>query len=202
MPRSPTLTSESVGMRMFSGLRSRWRIPLLCRYVKASPTWRRIDRAWPTGIGLPAFMNLSQVSALDVLGHQERQAGFGRRAEIEDREDVGVRDARQQFRLAVEAGPAWLGILARGDRQDLHADEPIQGVLPGQVNLAHPAFIERPQDLAAGDRRSVRAGGSMRDRHGIPLNRLNPSRGSPGTALRESSPRRESERMMWNEPQI
>ena len=57
MPRSPTLTRESAGIRIFSGFRSRWRMPLECRCVRASPTWRRIERAWAAGIGWPGVMN-------------------------------------------------------------------------------------------------------------------------------------------------
>ena len=103
----------------------------------------------------------AQVAFFDVLGHQKRQVQVGRRAEVEHREDVRVRNARQELGLASKHRPAKIGVSSLGNGQNLHADKSFQGLLLRQVDLAHSPLAQKPLQLVTGDRGSVPSGGSM-----------------------------------------
>ena len=106
MPKSTILTKSgrpSRSMRnTFSGLRSRWTMPLSC----AAPSARAIcdgdaDRA--VGRERRAVLDrLRQRRAVDVLHHRVRHA-LGRLAEVGDVDDVRMADARRRLRLLDEA---------------------------------------------------------------------------------------------------
>ena len=68
------------------------------------------------------------------------------RAEVEDREDVRMREGGDGLGLALEAGER-LGIAGQVGRQDLHRDVAIELRVSRAVDLAHTAGAERTEDL-------------------------------------------------------
>lgn len=93
-----------------------------------------------------------QVGALDVL-HHEVEPPVARLAEIVDCDDVGVAEPGHGAGLALETlremEPG--GVLAPGEarRQDLDGDEPVEALLTGLVDRAHPAATEEAEELVA-----------------------------------------------------
>ena len=64
--------------------------------------------------GHVGFHERSKVAPFDVLGDEKRQPEIGRRTEVEDRQDVGMRDARQELGLATETRSARVCVFPSG----------------------------------------------------------------------------------------
>ena len=106
MPKSTILTKSGRPSRSirntFSGLRSRWTMPLSCAAPSARAICAAIRSARCGGNGAPCLDRVRQRRAVDVLHHRVRHA-VGRRAEVGDVDDVRVADARRGLRLLDEA---------------------------------------------------------------------------------------------------
>ena len=85
------------------------------------------------------FDPIRQRRAFDKLQHQRPcVAGFFQPV---DRADVGVVERRQHLRFTLEAGQPF-GITGKGVRQHLDRHVPVEGRVPGTVDLAHAAFAD------------------------------------------------------------
>ena len=67
-------------------------------------------------------------------------------AEVEDRQDVRVRQRGDGFRFALEPRQA-VGVLRKRGWKHLDCDLPIEASVPGLVDLAHTAGTERREDF-------------------------------------------------------
>jgi len=72
-------------------------------------------------------------------------------AEVEDRQDVRVRNLGHQLRFSAEAGGVGLAVQRPLGLQEFDRDESPQGDLPGEVDLGHPPFADLFQDDEARD---------------------------------------------------
>ena len=72
------------------------------------------------------------------------------RSEVEDRQDVRMRERRDGLRLALEPGER-VRIGGDGLREDLDRDVPVELPVPRPVDLAHPARAERREDLVGAE---------------------------------------------------
>src|SRR5262249_974255 len=97
-----------------------------------------LDRDWTCAQDLP------QRPALDAL-HGDVE-GRPVRADVEDRDDVGVVESRGGARLLLEAlqPPAVIGDLLL---QDLERDPAREPRVPRPIDLTHPTRAERREDL-------------------------------------------------------
>ena len=68
------------------------------------------------------------------------------RAEVEDGQDVRMRERRDRFRLALEAGQR-VGIGGDGLREDLDRHVSVQLLIPRAVDLPHSTGAQRREDL-------------------------------------------------------
>ena len=74
-------------------------------------------------VQLPAALHLAQVGPVHILHQEERHSGG--LAEVIDRHDVGMAQARQRPGFAREA-LGKTGIACHAGRQDLERDQPVQ----------------------------------------------------------------------------
>ena len=93
----------------------------------------------------------AQGLALQELHRRVRDAVL--RSEVEDREDVRVRQRRHGLRLALEAGQR-VGILREPFGKDLDGDVAVELRVAGAVDLAHAAGAERGKDLVGAESRA------------------------------------------------
>jgi len=77
-------------------------------------------------------------------GMTEKEAAF--LAEVEESEDVRVRQRRHRLRLALEA-PAQAGVVGEAIGQDLERDVSSETAVSRAVDLSHPSGAEGSQDL-------------------------------------------------------
>ena len=96
-----------------------------------------------TGVELPA-----QRLPLEKLHHGVGDTRL--RSEVEDGQDVRMRERRDRFRLALEAGPR-VGIGSHGLREDLDRHVPVQLLIPRAVDLSHPTRAQRGEDLVGAE---------------------------------------------------
>ena len=83
------------------------------------------------------------------LAFEQLRDGVGHavvRAEVEDREDVRVRERRDGLGLALEAGQR-VGVRRQVRREDLDGHLAIELRVARAVDLAHPPGAERREDL-------------------------------------------------------
>ena len=80
-------------------------------------------------------------------------------ADVENREDVGMRERRDGARFTLEA-PQRVGIVRKVGRQDLDRHLAMETRVARAIDLAHPSCAQRTDDLVGAE---LRAG---RKRHG------------------------------------
>lgn len=96
-----------------------------------------------TGVELP-----TQRLALKKLHHGVRDPPL--RSEVEDGQDVRMRERRDRFRLALEA--CQRGRIGRdGLREDLDRHVPVQLLIPRPVDLPHATSAQRRKDLVGAE---------------------------------------------------
>ena len=93
------------------------------------------------------------------------------RPEVEDREDVRMRERRDRLRLALEPGQR-LGIGRDGERQDLDRHVPVELLIPSPVHLSHAARADRRKDFVGAEARTGR------ECHGMAVPSTLPHRGN------------------------
>ncbi len=93
----------------------------------------------------------AQGLALEQLGHGVRDAAV--RAEVEDREDVRMRQRGDGLGLALEPRER-VGVRGQLRREDFDGDLPVELRVARAVDLAHPARAERREDLVGAELRS------------------------------------------------
>jgi hypothetical protein len=128
---------------MFSGFKSRWTDAFVVRGRQSSRDLHRdidglLHRHRAAGQSLP------ERGAFEQLRHDIRDAVA--RAEIVNREDVGVRKGRHRLRLAREPCET-VGVTGYARRQNLDGDESIEPRVPGAIDLAHATGADRADDL-------------------------------------------------------
>ena len=74
------------------------------------------------------------------------------RSEVEDRQDVRMRERRDRLRLALEPGER-VGIGRDGLRKHLDRDVPLELRVPRPIHLPHPARAEGREDLVGAQTR-------------------------------------------------
>ena len=133
----------SFSRKRFSGLMSRWTMPLSCAAARPSATLRRVlgglahaDR--------PLAQPRAHRLALEELRHHEEPIAL--LAGVVDRDDVGVRERRHRLRLGLEAGER-VGVIGEVLGQDLDRHVALEAGIAGAVDLPHPAGAERRDDL-------------------------------------------------------
>ena len=82
--------------------------------------------------------------AVEMLHDDEHRAGV--LADVMQRADVGMRQARNRLRLALEAGSA-IGISGEVIGKDFDRDRAIEAGVAGFVNLAHAPGANEAEDL-------------------------------------------------------
>ena len=85
----------------------------------------------------------TQVGAVDEA-HRDEELAVGR-AGAEDRDDVGVVDGSGVSRLGFEA-PLELRVAGEPWRDDLERDRPVEALVAGEIDDAHTALAEAPDD--------------------------------------------------------
>jgi hypothetical protein len=151
MPKSTTRAcrrpSSRVSMRMLSGLRSRWTMPIAWAAARGVGDLRA-----EVGDGARAELAvgvevLGEADAADQLDH-EVGAAVGELAGVDRAGDVGVIDAGGGDGLALEAG-AGLGVARELGADDLDRDLLAQLEVLGDVDGAHATFTEQLDDAVA-----------------------------------------------------
>ena len=82
-------------------------------------------------------------------------------ADVEDRENVGMRERGHRLRFALESRPP-IGVTGYGRRQHLDGDVAVEPGVPGSIDLAHAAGAKRGGDLVGTEARA------NRERHRLP----------------------------------
>ena len=100
--------------------------------------------AW---LRLAAANELGERLAADELHRDERPALED--AELVDRDDVGVGQPAGGARLALEALAHLLVVEALAE--ELDGDGAIEGRVPGQIHVAHPAALDEALDRVLAD---------------------------------------------------
>src|SRR5205085_5663102 len=98
---------------------------------------------------------LAEVRPLDEL-HDEVRVALRRRARLEARDDVRVREAREDLRLAPEAVDELLRVRRLLREEELHGDLAVEVRLPALEDDAHAAAPELLAELHLGDRELLR----------------------------------------------
>ena len=129
---------------MFDGLISRW---MMCfswtAYSPRAANW--MMRAAPPGErSSPRLDQLCKVAAVDVLHHDVIQPVLF--PYVVNQHHVGMLDAGADTSLAEEPLDVFPAFQIGG--KDLQGHRPFQGQMLGQVDLAHPAMINEPDDTA------------------------------------------------------
>jgi hypothetical protein len=101
--------------------------------------------------GRAAGEHLAQRLALEQFGNDEGRAVV--RADVVDRDDVGVVERGDGARFLLEA-PQAVGILGEGFGQDLDRDVAAQACVTGAVDDAHPPGAEDAEDFVGAQPRS------------------------------------------------
>ena len=151
----------------------------------------------PQGLGVGERSGLERVAkglARDVL-HSEVKLALGL-ADLVDAADIGMVERRGRLGLAHEAGPHGRVTVGRF-RQELEGDFAIETRVLGQIDFAHAALAELPEDgVFAGQSpaggpfvRSLRGGQRLRDLgiggSGGPVERRSTVRAEPRIILVE-----------------
>ena len=102
----------------------------------------------PFGGDRPLTDLVAEFLALDVLGHDERQATVF--ADVVDRDDVRMVHAARGLGLFEEL-PAPGGILSGPGVQDLDRHFPSQARVPGAIDLSHAADVRGSADFVRPD---------------------------------------------------
>ncbi len=131
------------------GLRSRWTIPFACAAPSALHIWTPIASTWSAGIGAAAD-RVAQRLARQVL-HDEVRLTVGGLAEVEDLDDVLVRDHVDRARLVEEAGDD-VGIARQNGVQQLDRHLAAEDRVLGEVDDAHSALAQKARDPVVPDR--------------------------------------------------
>ena len=149
-PKSTTLTkscSPRRSRKTFSGLTSRWTMPLPWAAPSALATWRAMRRQRSTASGRVAHHHLGQRLALQELHHDEGPP-VGRGAEVGDVDDVLVADGAGQPRLLQQARDQ-LGLVVELLEQHLDRHRPPEHRVPRLVHRPHAALADAADDLVA-----------------------------------------------------
>ncbi len=146
-PKSRILTRPSFVTKTFSGLMSRWTIPLSC--AAASPVATAI--AYSTALRChdrAMSQNVAQRPAMQDFADDVGSILI--RADVMDRQDVGVIQGRRGSRFLIEATqPRSVGRV--GWRKNLDGDVPPEPLVPRRIDLAHPALAEQVEDSVRAD---------------------------------------------------
>ena len=186
-PKSSTFTWPEPSRKTFSGLRSRWTMPLSCAAARPPAISSAISTALRGGRA-PVLQALAERLALEQLHRGVDGALLA--AEVVDGEDVRVGEGGDRLRLALEAGER-VRVLGEVPRQDLHRDVALELGVARAEHDAHAALAELGDDLVRseagpGSERHVRTAGII----------ARASRGSrpPGRAARCGRRRRAAPR--------
>ena len=128
-------------------------MPFSCAASRASAICFAIAIASSTGIGA-AFQALGEVLAFGQLhGEEARRGRAGIEYSLLEREearDVGVRQGREQLRLALETGEA-IGIGGEGGGKHLERDIAAEAGVGRAPDLTHPPSAEGRHHLVGTD---------------------------------------------------
>ena len=127
----------------FSGFRSRWTIPFSCAAARpARDLDRDVDRL--ADRQRRRSRPVAQRLALEQLRDEVRRAVV--RADVVERDDVGVGERRDGARLLLEAAQA-VRVRRQVAGQDLDRDVAPEARVAGAVDLSHAARTEGRDDL-------------------------------------------------------
>ena len=154
MPKSTILTKSSMPSRfvrkMFSGLMSRWTMPLACVAESARQHCEH-DVACALGVDRGRLAeDVAEVLAFEEL-HDEVARAARRLAEVEDVDDVLVADARRALGFLAEARDD-LGSARELVAKHLDGDALVDVAVEARVDEAHAALADPALDdqIAAG----------------------------------------------------
>ena len=131
---------------------SRWTIPFSWAAASPSATSRAMSSA-RRGEERAVRHGQPERLALEELADGEPEAALV--ADVEEREDVGMREGGDGLRLGREARER-LGVAGQLLGQDLDRDLAVQPRVPRAVDLAHAAGAERGDDLVRAEPGSCR----------------------------------------------
>ena len=151
-PKSRIFRRPSSVMKMLSGLRSRCTTPRAWAAARpaaiCSP--RRCVCLWQRA----AFQACPERLAVEQLGDQVRHVAG---ADVEDRQQVGMRQRRDRARLLGEPGQP-VGIVGGAARQDLDRHVAAEPRIASAIDLAHAARADRRDDLVGAESGTGREG--------------------------------------------
>ena len=139
--------------------------PLVVRGRKASGNLQRVFERLVRG-NRPGFQLLAERPSFEKL--HDGIGNIGLASEIEDREDVRVRQRGYDLGLVLEAGER-LHVAGERVGKDLDGHVAVERRVPGAPDLAHPARAERRDDLVRAEpgSRGEAHGGGRSVLHGL-----------------------------------
>ena len=165
MPKSRIFTCPLGVTKMFSGLRSRWTMPLSCAAASPARNLRGVlDRlADGQAAGRRAAELVAERLAFEQLRHEVVEAVV--LADVVHGEDVRMVERGRRTRLLLEPQQT-VAIAAELNRQDLDRDVTSQPDVAAPIHLAHASGAEDAENLVRTET------GAGAERHGRETGRI------------------------------